>query len=88
MSVYVPAPQPFHSLVLPSQKLMVYEAVAVVVLFILLVWHGLEQKSSDGGQLSKWLVVHMLYALAYFMMLNTVNLTRFVSLTLWYFVTP
>ena len=88
MSVYVPAPQPFHSLVLPSQKLMVYEAVAVVVLFILLVWHGLAGKSSNGGQLVEWLIVHMLHALAYFMMLNTVNLTRFVTLTFWHCVTP
>ena len=61
---------------------------SVVVLFILLLWQSLEEKSSDGGQLSKWLVVHMFYAAAYFMMLNTVNLTRFVTLTLWHFVTP
>jgi len=47
---------------------------SVVVLFMLLVWQSLEEKSSNGGQLSKWLIVHMLNALAYFMMLNTVNL--------------
>ena len=61
---------------------------SVVVLFILLVWQRLGEKSSDGGQLSKWLEVHMFYTPTDFMMLNAVNLTRFVTLTLWYFVTP
>jgi len=30
----------------------------------------------------------MLYAITDFMMLNAVNLSRFVTLTLWYLVTP
>ena len=61
---------------------------SVVVLFMLLVWQRLSEKSSNGGQLAKRLVVHMLYALAYFMMLNTIDLAWFVTLTLWYCVTP
>ena len=61
---------------------------SVVVLFILLLWQSWEQKSSDGGQLSKWLEIHMFYAAAYFMMLNTVDLCWFVTLTLWHCVTP
>ena len=54
------------------------------------------QKSSDGGHLvachtthlSNWLVVRVFYTVADFMMLNTINLGRFVTLTLWHFVTP
>jgi len=61
---------------------------SVVVLFILLVWQRLAGKSSDGGQLVEWLIVRVFYTPTDFMMLNTVNLTRFVTLTLWYFVTP
>ena len=61
---------------------------SVVVLFILLVWQRLGEKSSDGGQLVEWLIVRVFYAVAYFMMLNTINLTGFVTLTLWHCVTP
>ena len=65
-------------------------------LFMLLVWHRLRQKSSGSGQLVAchtthlldWSVVRVFYAVADFMMLNTVNLGRFVTLTLWHFVTP
>ena len=55
---------------------------------MLLVWQRLSEKSRGSGQLVEWLIVRVFYALAYFMMLNTVNLTWFVTLTLWYFVTP
>jgi len=70
---------------------------------IRIVWHRMRQKSSDGGHLMAchithlidWLVVHMFYgaanvtyAAANFMMLNAINLSRFVTLTLWHFVTP
>ena len=55
---------------------------------MLLVWQVLRQKSSGSGQLVDWLVVHVFYAAADFMMLNTVNLGRFVTLTLGHLVTP
>ena len=55
---------------------------------MLLVWHMFGAFGEDGGQLVDWLVVHMLYARTDFMMLNTVNLGRFVTLTLRHFVTP
>ena len=42
----------------------------------------------DGGQLLHWHVVRVNYCITDFMMLNTVNLGRFVTLTLWHFVTP
>jgi len=42
----------------------------------------------DGGHLLHWHVVRMNYSITYFTMLNTVNLSGFVTLTLWYFVTP
>jgi len=57
-------------------------------LFMLLVWQRIGGKSSGGGQLVEWLVVRVNYAAADFMMLNTINLCWFVSLTLWHFVTP
>ena len=52
------------------------------------VWHGLERIASDGGHLVDWLIVRVFYARTDFTMLNTVNLGRFVTLTLWHFVTP
>ena len=42
----------------------------------------------DGGHLLHWHVVRMNYGITDFMMLNTVNLSGFVTLTLWHFVTP
>ena len=41
-----------------------------------------------SGRLVDWLVVHMLYCITYFMMLDAVHLSWFVTLTLWYFVAP
>ena len=38
--------------------------------------------------LAEWLVVRVFYCITDFAMLNPVNLSRFVTLTLWYFVTP
>ena len=38
--------------------------------------------------LLNWLVVRVFYAVADFMMLDSVNLRWFVTLTLWYFITP
>ena len=55
---------------------------------IRIVWHRMRQKSSDGVHLANWLIVHMFYAAADFMMLNTIDLCWFVTLTLWHFVTP
>jgi len=55
---------------------------------MLLVWHTIEQKSRGSRQLVKWLVVRVFYCVTDFTMLNTVNLCRFVTLTLWHFVTP
>ena len=52
------------------------------------VWQRMERIASDGGQLVDWLIVHMFYSTADFTMLNTVNLGRFVTLTLTKFVTP
>lgn len=52
------------------------------------VWQRMERIASDGGQLVDWLVVHMFYARTDFTMLNTVNLSGFVTLTLRHFVTP
>ena len=48
----------------------------------------MEQKSRGSGQLVEWLVVRVFYCLTDFAMLNTVNLSRFVTLSLWHFVTP
>ena len=42
----------------------------------------------DGGHLLHWHVVRMNYGITDFMMLNTVNLSGFVTLTLGHFVTP
>ena len=42
----------------------------------------------DGGQLLHWHVVRVNYCITDFMMLNTVNLSGFVTLTLRHFVTP
>ncbi len=60
----------------------------VCVLFMLLVWHGFGGKSSVSVQLVDWLVVRVFYALADFMMLNAIDLSWFVTLTLWHCVTP
>ena len=55
---------------------------------MLLVWHTIGQKSRGSGHLVNWLVVRVFYCIADFTMLNTVNLGRFVTLTLAEFVTP
>ena len=55
---------------------------------MLLVWHTIGQKSRGSGHLVDWLVVRVFYARTDFTMLNTVNLGRFVTLTLWHLVTP
>ena len=55
---------------------------------MLLVWHTIGQKSRGCGQLVKWLVVRVFYCITDFTMLNTVNLSGFVTLTLRHFVTP
>ena len=55
---------------------------------MLLVWHRLVGKSSDGRHLLNWLVVHMLYTVTDFMMLNAHDFGRFVTLTLWHSITP
>ena len=57
-------------------------------LFMLLVWHKIGAFGEDGGHLLHWHVVRMNYGITDFMMLNTVNLSGFVTLTLRYFVTP
>jgi len=56
--------------------------------FILLVWHRIGGKSSGSVHLVDWHIVRVFYAAADFMMLDAVNLCRFVTLTLWHFVTP
>ena len=55
---------------------------------MLLVWHTIRQKSRGSGHSLNWLIVHMFYARTDFVMLNTVNLSGFVTLTLRHFVTP
>jgi len=55
---------------------------------MLLVWHKIGAFGEDGGQLVDWLVVRVFYARTDFTMLDTVNLSGFVTLTLWYFTTP
>jgi hypothetical protein len=63
---------------------------------IRIVWHRMRQKSSDGGHLvachtthlANWHIVRMNYSVRYFMMLDSINLSRFVTLTLWHFITP
>jgi hypothetical protein len=55
---------------------------------MLLVWHTIGQKSRGSRQLVEWLVVRVFYCITDFMMLNTVNLSGFVTLTLRNFVTP
>ena len=55
---------------------------------MLLVWHTLRQKSRGSGQLIDRHVVRVFYSITDFTMLNPVNLSRFVTLTLWHFVTP
>ena len=55
---------------------------------MLLVWHTIGQKSRGCGQLVEWLIVRVFYCITDFMMLNTVNLSGFVTLTLRHFVTP
>ena len=55
---------------------------------MLLVWHTIGQKSRGSGQLVEWLVVRVFYCITDFTMLNTVNLSGFVTLTLRHFVTP
>jgi len=55
---------------------------------MLLVWHTIGQKSRGCGQLVEWLVVRVFYCITDFTMLNTVNLSGFVTLTLRHFVTP
>ena len=60
----------------------------VCVLFMLLVWQRTGGKSSSGRQLIDWLVVRVCYAVTDFMMLNAIDFSWFVTLTLWHFVTP
>ena len=60
----------------------------MVCLIMLLVWHTIRQKSRGSGHSLNWLIVHMFYARTDFTMLNTVNLSGFVTLTLRHFVTP
>ena len=60
----------------------------MVCLIMLLVWHTIRQKSSGSGHLLNWHVVRMNYGITDFTMLNTVNLSGFVTLTLRHFVTP
>jgi hypothetical protein len=60
----------------------------LVSLIMLLVWHRIGQKSSGSGHLVNWLIVRVFYRVADFTMLNTVNLGRFVTLTLGHLVTP
>jgi len=55
---------------------------------MLLVWHTIGAFGEDGGQLVEWLVVRVFYCITDFTMLNTVNLSGFVTLTLAEFVTP
>ena len=55
---------------------------------MLIVWQRMERIASDGGQLVDWLIVRVFYCVADFTMLNTVNLGRFVTLTLGHFATP
>ena len=62
---------------------------------MLLVWHTIGAFGEDGGHsvechetLLHWHVVRMNYGITDFTMLNTVNLCRFVTLTLWHFTTP
>ena len=60
----------------------------MVCLIMLLVWHTIGAFGEDGGHLLHWHVVRVFYCITDFTMLNTVNLSGFVTLTLWYFVTP
>ena len=55
---------------------------------MLLVWHTIGAFGEDGGHLLHWHVVRMNYGITDFTMLNTVNLSGFVTLTLAEFVTP
>ena len=55
---------------------------------MLLVWHTIRQKSRGSGHSLNWHVVRMNYGITDFTMLNTVNLSGFVTLTLRHFVTP
>jgi len=55
---------------------------------MLLVWQQMERKSRGSGQLVDWLVVRVFYAAADFMMLNAVDFSWFVTLSLWHFITP
>lgn len=55
---------------------------------MLLVWHRIGGKSRGSGHLVDWHVVHVFYSIRYFTVLNTVNLSGFVTLTFWHFVTP
>ena len=55
---------------------------------MLLVWHTIGAFGEDGGHLLHWHVVRVFYCITDFTMLNTVNLSGFVTLTLWHFVTP
>ena len=60
----------------------------MVCLIMLLVWHTIRQKSRGSGHSLNWHVVRMNYGITDFTMLNTVNLSGFVTLTLRHFVTP
>lgn len=57
-------------------------------LIMYVVWQRIEGKSSGSGQLVDWLIVRVFYAVTDFMMLNAIDLSRFVTLTLWHFITP
>ena len=71
-----------------SEAYTPWELKRMGCLFMLLVWQRIGGKSSGGVQLVDWLVVRVLYAAADFMMLDAVNLSWFVTLTLRHFVTP
>ena len=55
---------------------------------MLLVWHTIGQKSRGSGQFSEWLVVRVFYGITDFAMLNSVDLSGFVTLSFWHFITP
>ena len=55
---------------------------------MLLVWHTVGAFGENGGHLVNWLIVRVCYCITDFTMLNTVNLGRFVTLTLGHFATP
>ena len=89
--VWLLIPQPRHS---PVDSLKYWREK--FCLFMLLVWQQMVRKSRGSGQLVAchtthlvdWLVVRVFYAVADFMMLNPIDFSWFVTLTLWHFITP